>query len=168
MKNRTWILKVRNVRQLIGITPEKEYATVQERLSGLPRGYSWKIEYARCLFEDEGELHMLDFVRDTVHKSFSTEAGYQDYVSRRIKEIWGMCKEYYKEFPDINMQRFRPSILVLERIDGNEELASDIDFLINIRSKLWLESNPISKSIYELVWRVETKRGVWEYVPYGE
>jgi len=166
MRNRTWQLKVRNVRELIGINPEKDYATLHERLSGLPRGYSWKTAHALVLFEDGEELHLLEFARETIHKGYSTEESYQDYILSRIEEIWQMCQEHYKDFPEIEMQRFRPSILVLEKVDGNEELASDIDFLIKIRSKLWSENNPISKAMYEIVWCVERKRGTWEYVPY--
>lgn len=165
-RNRTWMLKVRNVSQLIGLNLEKDYATLHERLSGLPKGYSWKIEFARCLFDDEaGELHFLDFYRDTIHKRWVTEPDYQDYIYEKVKKIWDVCKDYYTEF-GIEIKEFRPSILVLEQIDGSDELASNFDFLLSIVRRLQSEKNPISKMMYEIVWRIETKRGTWEYVPF--
>lgn len=166
-KDRTWVLKVRNVTQLIGLNLEKDYATVHERLTGLPRGYSWKVEFARCLFEDDAsELHFLDFYRDTIHKRWVTDPDYQDYVYSKVQQVWDTCQEYYDEL-GIEIKEFRPSILVLEYVDGNEDLAADWDFLLNILRKLQSDKNPISKMMYEIVWRVEMKRGTWEYVPFN-
>jgi len=166
LQNETWRLRIRNIRELMSINPEKIYTTIPERLMGLPKGYSLKIEYARCLFEDQSELHYLDFFRDTIHKSFSTETSYQDYLIQKMEMAWSKCSEYYKDFPDISMQHFRPSILVLESIDDEETLAENWDLLINIYKMLVTEKNPISQQMYEIVWRIERKRGIWEYYPY--
>lgn len=168
IKNSTWELTIRNVQQLKGIQPEEGYLSLEERLRGLPKGYSWKIEYAQCLFEDEEDIHLLEFERDTIHQSFSTEDTYQDYILNRIRDIWETCQKYYLDYPEIEIKNFRPSLLSLERIDGNEELTSNIDTLINIRSRLWSNKNPLSKLMYELVWKTESKRGTWEYSPYKE
>ena len=165
----TWRLYLRTVNQLVGLNPDgrtPEYATLQDRLVGLPRGYSWKIQYLRCLYESPSDLHMLDWHRDTIHQSFSTEETFQSYILNRIEKVWQMCQEHYEPFEGIQLQQFRPSLLVLEAIDGNEELAGNLDFLLNILGALRSESNPISKTMYDIVWRVERKRGTWEYVPY--
>lgn len=165
----TWRLNLRTVNQLVGLNPDgrtPEYATLQDRLVGLPRGYSWKIQYLRCIYESPTDLHMLDWQRDTIHQSFSTEETFQSYILDQINTVWQMCQEHYEPFEEIELQQFRPSLLVLEAVDGDEDLAGNLDFLINILRALRSESNPISKAMYDIVWRVERKRGTWEYIPY--
>jgi hypothetical protein len=157
------------VNQLVGLNPDgrtPEYATLQDRLVGLPRGYSWKIQYLRCIYESPSDLHMLDWKRDTIHQSFSTEETFQSYILDHINKVWQMCQEYYESFEDFELQQFRPSLLVLEAIDGDEELAGNFDFLVNILGGLQSISNPISIAMYDIVWRVEMRRGTWEYIPY--
>lgn len=167
MKDTTWQVRVRTIQELIGLNPEEVYTTLPERLSGLPRGYSWKIAKATCLYEDEEAIHILEFVRDTIHQSFSTEEEYQDYITRRILEVWNLCEKHYEKFKEIDVKSRRPSLLVLEKIDGSEELARDRDVLIRIISSLWSEKNPLSKKMYEIVWQEEVQRGTWEYSKYG-
>jgi len=165
MKNETWQLKMRNIKEFISLNPDEIYTPIPERLKDIPRGYSLKIKFLKCLWEDIDEIYNLDFFRDTVHQSYFTEK-HQDYVMKNIEKIWAKCSEYYKRFPEITLESFRPSILVLEAINENAELAGNFDFLKNIYRSLSVDSNPISKLMYEIVWRVEKKRGTWEYVPY--
>lgn len=166
-KDSVWKVSLRSVRQLTGINPEGEvYQTLQDRLIGLPRGYTWKMDYARCLYETPTDVHMLDWQRDTIHQSFSTEETYQSYILEHIRKVWGLCIAYYKKFEDVELGHFKPSILALEAVDGDKELASDFDFLMNMLKTLRIEKNPISKAMYDVVWRVEKKRGTWEYLPY--
>ena len=166
MQNKTWQLRVRNIQELIGLNPTGVYTTLGERLSGLPKGYSWKVKQAICLYEEEENLQLLEFQRDTIHPSFSTENTYQKYIAERMKRVWNLCCQYYVGFKDMEIAYFRPSTLVLEKIDGSDEKASDIDTLIRIRSKFWSDNNPISKEMFDLVWRIESQRGVYEYAPY--
>ena len=166
MRDTTWQLRVRNISELVGLNPEDVYTTLPNRLSGLPRGYSWKIARAVCLYEDEEELHLLEFARDTVHASFSTEEKYQDYITKRLLHVWGLCEKHYERFKEVDIKSRRPSLLVLEKIDGSEELASDLDFLLRIISNLRSDENPLSKEMYEIVWKVERPTGAWEYSRY--
>jgi len=166
MRNTTWQLRVRSMTELVGLNPEEVYTSLPERLSGLPQGYSWKITSIKCLFEGEEALHLLEFERDTVHTSFSTEDRYQGYITRRLRQVWDLCEIHYEKVEGIEIKSRRPSILVLEKIDGSEELASDIDFLLIIMSQLRSDANPLSKEMYEIVWKSEEKTGAWEYSRY--
>lgn len=159
--------RVRTLRELIGVNPAGVYTTLPERLSGIPKGYSWKIEETQCLFMDEGEIRLLGWHRDTIHKSYSTEESYQDYILDEVKACWDRCVEYFGRFEGLEIGSFKPSILVLEEVDGDVEMASDEDFLYRLKSGLFSYDNPVSRVMYEVVNRVEKKRGTWEYIPYG-
>lgn len=160
--------RAKTLRELIGVNPAGVYTSLQERLGILPKGYSWKIEETQCLFEEEGEIRLLHWFRDTIHKSYSTEESYQDYVLGEVKRCWDSCVEHYGYFEDIEIGNFKPSILVLEEVDGDEEKASDEDFLYRLKSSLFSYDNPVSRVMYEVVNRVEKKRGTWEYLPHTQ
>lgn len=163
-----WEVKIRRLKELIGLSPASGYLTLEERLSGVPRGYSWKIEECSCLFEEDDNLRQLEFSRDTIHESFSTEDTYQSYILSMMEKVGNALEEYCKDFPEIQMKHPKSSILVLERIDGSEDLASELDNLLPIYRSLSVEGNPLSKMLYDIVWRVESKRGMWEYQPFKE
>ncbi len=158
-----WQLRVRTMNELVALNPEEVYLTLSARLSDLPQGYSWKISNIKCLFEGPESLHILEFKRDTIHTRFSTSDGYQDYVSRRMQEVWELCEEHYTGVSGIEIKSRRPSLLTLEKVDDCEKLATNTDFLITLFSHLWTENNPLSKEMYELVWKTETQTGAWEY-----
>lgn len=166
MRDTTWQLRVRNISELVGLNPEEVYTPLPDRLSGLPQGYSWKISNVKCLFEDEETIHLLEFVRETVHQSFSTEERYQDYITRRLRHVWKLCEKHYEKVEGIEIKSRRPSLLVLEKIDGSEELATNLDFLLTIISNLRSDANPLSKEMYEIVWKMKKQTGAWEYSRY--
>ena len=163
VRSNEWQLRTRIMSELVGLNPEEVYTTLPERLSGLPQGYSWKIAEITCLYEGPESLHILDFKRDTIHKRFSTEDRYQNYITMRMETVWVLCQEYYNEVEDVEVKSRKPSMLVLEKIDGSEELASNSEFLLNLISHLWSDNNPLSMEMYELVWKTEVQTGVWEY-----
>ena len=86
LKDTTWQIRVKNISELVGLKPKEVYTTLPERLSGLPKGYTWKLEEAICLYEQEEEVHLLRFVRDTIHKSYSTEEDYQSFIYSAIND----------------------------------------------------------------------------------
>ena len=161
-----WQLRVRTMTELVALNPEEVYTTLPERLSVFPQGYSLKISKIICLFEGPESLHLLEFNRDTIHKRFSTSDGFQDYVSTRMQEVWELCEAHYLEVNGVEIKSRRPSLLTLEKIDNSEKLATDMDFLLTILSHLWTETNPLSKEMYELVWKTETQTGAWEYTQF--
>lgn len=158
-----WQLKTRIVSELKALNPDEVYSTLPERLAGLPLGYSWKIAELNCLYEGADSLHYLEFKRDTVHTRFSTSGNYQNYITTRMNTTWEQVLEYYRKVDGLEIKYRKPSMLVLEKVDGSEELATNPEFLLYLISHLYSDKNPLSKGMYELVWKIKTQTGVWEY-----
>jgi len=158
-----WQLKTRIVSELKSVNPDEVFSTLPERLSGLPQGYSWKIAELNCLYEGPESLHYLEFKRDTIHTRFSTNDNYQNYATTRMLTAWEHILETYRAVDGVVIKYRKPSMLVLEKVDGDEELATNTEFLLYLISHLYSDKNPLSKEIYELVWKIKTQTGVWEY-----
>lgn len=174
-----WIIKALHLSKIVGSNPNKKnphYLTLSERLQSLPKGFSPKIGKAVCLFQPEGttELYILLWKKDTIHKSQSYESSYQQWITKKIKEVWRGLAVYYKKIEDsFELKEFRPSILVLEsaRSTSNPktELANDEDFLFRILlPTLRISKNEMSLKMYSDAYREQRKRGVWEYRPREE
>lgn len=174
-----WLIKAIHLSRIIGLNPEKKnphFLTLVERLQNLPRGYSPKITRLKCLFNPEGtdELYLLLWVKDTIHTSYSYESDYQQWIVKRIHQIWRTLQGYYKKLGNtFELEEFRPSILVLEKArlssEPSKELATDEDFLFTkLLPALRNPTNPVSIQMYVDVYREQRRRGVWEYSPREE
>jgi len=174
----TWEVKARNLSQIKSRSEKSErFFTLEEMLKGFPMGFSPKIEEMTSLYVEGDEIYVLRWKRETIHKSLVVvEDDYQNWISTRIRKVW-------KDLLSIDMdgrgplEEPRPSFLVLESIRSlkrpNIELTeipdqdAYIDLLLRIISQL-RKGGEMAKLMYDLVYRVEVKRGVKEYRPYGE
>jgi len=169
-----WIVRTKNISQILGLNPKKNnphYLTLTERLQNLPKGFSPKIDKAICVFQIAETLYVLKWVKDTIHKSFTPELDYQNWILKQIKNAWQTLKLSYSKIKDAPpLEEFRPSILVLESVHPADnpaiELANDEKFLFEtLLPTLMNENNPISQKMYDVAYRTQVKRGVWEYKP---
>lgn len=178
-KHETWEVKARGLSQIKskGKNSEKSrFFTLEEVLKGFPGGFSPKIKEMISLFVEGDEVYVLRWKRDTIHKSLVVEDDYQNWISTRIRKVW-------KDLLSIDMdgrgplEEPRPSLLVLESLRSltkpNVELTeipdqyAYTDLLLRIISQLREQGGEMAKLMYDLVYRVEVKRGVKEYRPYG-
>jgi len=173
----TWIVRAKNVSQILGVNPKKtnpHYLTLPERLQNLPKGFSPKIDQTICIWSIGDELYALKWKKDTIHKSVTPELDYQAWILRQIKDVWKALKLSYQKIEQApTLEEFRPSILVLESIkpasNPTVDLASDETFLFQtLLPTLIQPSNSISQKMYNVVYRIQVKRGVWEYKPIEE
>ena len=171
----TWRVISKNVRQVKGINPNKSnphYLTIVERLQKLPRGFTPKIKQASGYFQPEGttEIYIVIWIKDTIHTSHSFEQDYQSWILKQIRKAWKAVATYYKKFDDnFKLEEFRPSVLVLESIRSTDnpklELANNEEFLRKSLLPALTNQNQISPKMFDLVWREQRRRGVWEYRP---
>lgn len=161
-------VRLKQIQEVSAINPsETEYATLTQRLGPLPRGHTWKIGALNAIYAPHEEMHTLQWIRDTIHPAHSTEEDYQQFMVKRTNEVWKVARNIFEDTEaQVRLQEFRKSILVLEAVDGDPNIAGNIDFLLNILATLRREGNELSKTMYDVVWRVELRRGTLEYQPY--
>lgn len=173
----TWIVKAKNVSQILGLNPKKNnphYLTLEERLQDLPKGFSPKIDQAICIFGIGEDHYVLKWKKDTIHKSVTPELDYSKWILEKINNVWETLKISYGKVKDApSLEEFRPSILVLESIypanNPSLNLANDEDFLYKtFLPDLINSGNPITRKMYGVVDRIQVKRGIWEYKPREE
>ena len=172
-----YLVRGRGITEILSRSPKRQvYFKLEDMLKGFPKDFSPKIENVIALYEEEGEIFVLRWERDTIHKSLLvTDDSYQKWTLNRILEAWNIIsKSDVNGFP--NLKEFRPSILVLESIrpfsnpkleivDYHEKEQYE-DLLYRILSYLRSNGGHLAEVMYDVVYRIEVKRGVKEYVPY--
>jgi hypothetical protein len=160
-----------SARNTLGTVKPKHASTsnIIIRMGQVPKGFSPKVKYIKTLMEIEGEYYVLTWRSVTIHPHQSTEENYQALIIREIEEAWLACEGSALKKLEKNLVEFRPSILVLEEMvseHGKGGFESDEEFLWRkVMPKLYLH-NSVSRKMFTLVKRKETRRGVVEYEPF--
>lgn len=161
-------LTTREFTQIKGKNRDHDYSTLAERLSGFPKGYSLKLKKIVCVHEFAGELFLLEFERVTVHSGFSTNKELHRWVKANMDSCFDQIKATYDSLNEVKYVCRRPSMLVLENINGSKELASNLGLLQDILMHLQSPNNILSMEMFEIVWKTETQTGVYEYTKFTE
>jgi hypothetical protein len=171
----TWELKARSISQVSSKSPEdSRFFSLEEMLKGFPIGFSPKIEKMITLYVEGDQVYALQWIRDTIHRAITVDEDYQTWTLDRIRSAWKALTEMDMDGRG-PLEEPRPSLLVVESIRSlanpmvelteTKDQEAYVDLLIRILSQLYA-GGEMAKLMYDLVYRVEVKRGVKEYAPY--
>ena len=127
-------------------------------------GFTPKVVWMECITPD---LRHLVFRRQTVRPRAVAENGYQDYMIEMIGRVWSSAISLYPKALGIPIpDKYTPSILILEEIDGSANKARDFAQFVSLYYEITEAGNSLAKTpICYPVYRIKTRRQVWEYLP---
>lgn len=143
--------------------PPRTYMPLEEFVALLPRGFTPKIERLGCI---TGDLDHLTWTRTTLHPRYTLNSHSREVVER-IDRLWTEAARIpvVSDLYDKPRQK-RPSILMLETVNGSPEEARDPRRLWPIFDDIIHGGNDLARTpICNVVERFEARKSVWEYQP---
>ena len=145
---------------------EEVFRPILEHIGQIDKktGFTPKVIWMECITPD---LRHLVFRRQTLRPRVVAEEGYQNYMIEMIEHVWSSAISHYPQNLGIPIpDKYTPSILILEEIDGSVDKARDFDQFISLYYEITTAGNFLARTpICYPVYRIKTKRQVWEYLP---
>ncbi len=154
------------------LTKSTRVLPIDEKLFSMPPGFTPKISKLACI-DDEGRV--LEFKRITLHPKFVIDPSHLEVIER-IGNVWNMGYAYIDSMINENPQAEgflpkykRTSILQLEKVNGEEDEATNSDILWDVWDQIIQGGNRYAKTpICNVVERTQVNLRHWEYRPFTQ
>jgi len=145
-------------------TEKPIFLKIEDRLNAMQIRLKPKIGSLYCVDAIDGDAMLWKRVK--INTKNVSEIGFQSEILDKMDAVWDKSRKYCLDINENTPEHRRPSILILEKINNDEDQARSLPNLWEIYDKIIQSGNELAKTPICLpFYQIETKKNVYEYIP---